>query len=275
MNNRVEFTIVDGIKCYHPDCAESFDGYPCSGFDTTDDVGQGSFWVASRIRLLKREIIRAVGGIDSPKFLEIGCGNGALLAALASEPGIGLLGSEISLRGLRSAREQCPSVELIQMNASAIPFADEFDTIGAFDVIEHIKDDMTVLHGICKALKPAGQLVLTVPQHQFMWSGLDEFVQHQRRYSRRDLLRKLESAGFQVTYVTSFVFMLFPLMLVSRLFDRRRNTQISAADFDKKVRFSPLINRAFDFFMRIDELMIDHRWSLPWGGTLLVVARKS
>ena len=274
MTDDLKFTVVDGIKCYHPDIAESFDGYPSSGFDATDEVSLESFWVTSRTRLLRREIIKAVGGMPNAKVFEIGCGVGTFLHSLSSEPAIQLLGSEISLRGLRSAKAQCPTVEFIQMDAAAIPFVSEFDVIGAFDVIEHIDDDMTVLRGIHKALKPKGRLVLTVPQHEFMWSSIDEFVHHRRRYGREKLVSKIVSAGFQVDYVTTFVFMLFPLMLVSRLFDRTRKMKPTAADFNKQVRFSPFVNRIFSWFMRIDEFMIACRYSLPWGGTLLVVAKK-
>ena len=274
MTDDLKYTVVDGIKCYHPDIAESFDGYPSSGFDATDEVSLESFWVTSRTRLLRREIIKAVGGMPNAKVFEIGCGVGTFLHSLSSEPTIQLLGSEISLRGLRSAKAQCPTVEFIQMDAAAIPFVSEFDVIGAFDVIEHIDDDMTVLRGIHKALKPKGRLVLTVPQHEFMWSSIDEFVHHRRRYGREKLVSKIVSAGFQVDYVTSFVFMLFPLMLVSRLFDRTRKIKPTAADFNKQVRFNPFVNRIFSWFMRIDEFMIACRYSLPWGGTLLVVAKK-
>ena len=274
MSDDLKYTIIDGIKCFHPNIAESFSGYPSSGFDATDDVNLDSFWVVSRTRLLRREIIKAVGGVPNSKFLEIGCGIGTFLQSLSSEPGIQLLGSEISLRGLRSAKAQCPAVEFIQMDAALIPFVSEFDVIGAFDVIEHIEDDMAVLRGIHKALKPEGRLVLTVPQYEFMWGSIDEFVHHQRRYNRKNLLSKMESAGFQVDYVTSFVFMLFPLMLVSRLFDRKRKLKPTAADFNKQVRFNPFVNRLFGWFMRIDEFMIACRYSLPWGGTLLVVAKK-
>lgn len=274
MSDDLKYTVVDGIKCYHPDIAESFDGYPSSGFDATDEVSLESFWVTSRTRLLRREIIKAVGGMPNAKVFEIGCGVGTFLHSLSSEPAIQLLGSEISLRGLRSAKAQCPTVEFIQMDAAAIPFVSEFDVIGAFDVIEHIDDDMMVLRGIHKALKPKGRLVLTVPQHEFMWSSIDEFVHHRRRYGREKLVSKIVSAGFQVDYVTSFVFMLFPLMLVSRLFDRTRKMKPTAADFNKQVRFNPFVNRIFSWLMRIDEFMIACRYSLPWGGTLLVVAKK-
>lgn len=274
MSEQQKFTLLNGIKCYHPELAEDFSGYPSSGFDVTDDIEEGSFWVWSRTRLLKREVLQAVSGIDRARFFEIGCGTGAFLRSLSSESSLELLGSEIYLRGLRSATAQSPNIEFIQLDATAIPFNAEFDAIGAFDVIEHIEDDVSVLRGIQRALKPAGRLILTVPQHQFLWSNIDEFVHHRRRYSRKELLSKLESAGFRVNYVTSFVFMLFPLMLVSRLFERKRKAPATTTDFNRQVRFNPFVNRVFDLFMRIDEAMIARRWSLPWGGTLLVVAQK-
>lgn len=275
MSEQQEITVLNGIKCYHPDLADDFGGYPSSGFDVTDEAEDSSFWVWSRTRLLKREVLQAVFGIQRARFFEIGCGTGAFLRSLSSECSLELLGSEIYLRGLRSATALSPNIEFIQLDATAIPFYEEFDAIGAFDVIEHIDDDVAALHGIQQALKPGGRLILTVPQYQFLWGNLDEFVHHRRRYSRKELLRKLESAGFQVNYVTSFVFMLFPLMLVSRLFDRKRKAQATLAEFDQQVRFNPIINRLFDWIMRIDEAMIARRWSLPWGGTLLVVAQKS
>ncbi len=274
MNEQQKFILLDGIKCYHPDLAENFDSYPSSGFDVTDDVEDDSFWVWSRTRLLKREVLQAVVGIPQARFFEIGCGTGTFLRSLSSESSLELLGSEIYLRGLRSATAQSQNIEFIQLDATAIPFNAEFDAIGAFDVIEHIEDDVSVLCGIQRALKPAGRLILSVPQHQFLWSNIDKFVHHRRRYSRKDLLSKLESAGFQINYVTSFVFMLFPLMLVSRLFEHTHKTPTTTADFIRQVRFNPFVNRVFDLFMRIDEAMIARRWSLPWGGTLLVVAQK-
>lgn len=274
MSDPPKFTVLNGIKCYHPEAAEDFGGYPSSGFDITDDTGDSSFWVRSRMRLLKREVLQAVHGIHRPRFFEIGCGIGSFLRTLSSESTLELLGSEVCLRGLHSATARNPNIEFVQLDATAIPFTGEFDAIGAFDVIEHIEDDLSVLRGIQRALKAGGRLILTVPQHRFLWSNLDEFVHHRRRYSRTDLLSKLESAGFRATYVTSFVFTLFPLMLLSRLLDRRSKAPATATVFNRQVRFSPFVNRAFDLFMRIDEAMIARRWSLPWGGTLLVVAQK-
>lgn len=274
MSRSAEYRVIDGIKCYHPDVAEDYGSYPTIGFDITDEVEEGSFWVWSRTRLLRREILQLTAPLERAKVLEIGCGTGVFLQSLADEPNLELLGSEIYLRGLKSARARNSSVEYVQLDASDIPFEAEFDVVGAFDVIEHIDDDISVLRGIYQALKPGGHALITVPQHQFLWSSLDELVHHKRRYGRKELMDKARQAGLEVRFVSSFLFMLFPLMLLSRLLDRGRGQESETQALDRRVRFSGWVNAVFDAFMRLDEAMIGWRWSLPWGGSLLLLARK-
>lgn len=273
MTAQATFRVVDGVKCYHPDVAESYDDYPESGFDVTDEVEGDSFWVRSRTRLVRNEVSRACGG-SAARMLELGCGTGVLLHALTDLPGLELLGSEVYLRGLRSARARGGPIEFIQLDATRIPFEAAFDIVGAFDVIEHIEDDAAVLHGVGRALKPGGHLLLTVPQHPFLWSRLDELLHHKRRYTRRGLVRLVQDAGLRVDYASSFLFTCFPLMLAARLLDRGSGSD-PKRDFARRVRFNPLVNAALDALMRVDEGLVRRRVSLPWGGTLLVVARKS
>lgn len=116
--------------------------------------------------------------------------------------------------------------------------------------------------------------MITVPQHQFLWSSLDELVHHKRRYGRKELMDKARQAGLEVRFVSSFLFMLFPLMLLSRLLDRGRGQESETQALDRRVRFSGWVNAVFDAFMRLGEAMIGWRWSLPWGGSLLLLARK-
>jgi hypothetical protein len=104
---------------------------------------------------------------------------------------------------------------------------------------------------------------------------LDEIVKHKRRYSRRELVLKLKNNGFKIDYATSFIFVLFPLMLISRLFDKRRDqSQSDEQALEKRTLFPGIVNAIFDFFMRIDEGLIRSGASLPFGGTLVIVARK-
>jgi SAM-dependent methyltransferase len=276
VSQSASYRVIDGVKCYHPDVAESYDSYPSAGFEVTDEVEDESFWVRSRLRLLRREILRLAKAASSPcRFLEIGCGTGLVLRSLVNETQMELLGSEIYLRGLQSARSHDSGVEFIQLDATAIPFNSEFDIIGAFDVIEHIDDDVAVLNGIRGALKPGGRLVITVPQHPFLWSRLDELVHHRRRYTRRELRKTVTGAGLKVEYVTSYFFTLFPLMLLSRLLERKQPDESADQALNRRVRFHPSVNKLFDAATRIDDLLTRLRCSLPWGGTLLMIAQRT
>src|SRR5690606_22871969 len=116
-------------------------------------------------------------------FLEIGCGTGFVLSGVADAfPAVRLFGSEIFTAGLEFAARRQPSVNFMQMDARSLPFLDEFDVIGAFDVLEHIVEDGQVLAQMREALKPNGIILLTVPQHEWLWSPVDEFACHVRRY---------------------------------------------------------------------------------------------
>src|SRR5947207_884379 len=69
-----------------------------------------------------------------------------------------------------------------------------------------------------RALKPGDGVLLTVPQHRFLWSPVDEVYGHKRRYSRRELFEKPRGAGFRVQRATSFV----SLPLTALALERRR-----------------------------------------------------
>lgn len=276
MNNKLPYTVVEGIKCFSPEVASSYADYPDEGFDLTDKGGESSFWVRSRNRLFKRIVEEHLVPSGKTKFLEIGCGTGGFIEKIVHNESLEITGSEIYLRGLLYAKRNLPHVDFIQFDVTKGVVGDEFDIIVAFDVIEHIENDVAAISNINRMLHRGGIFIVTVPQHMFLWSKLDEIVKHKRRYSRRELVAKLQSNGFDISYCTSFLFALFPLMLISRIFDKRRDqSNFDEEALEKRVKFSNVLNWIFDRLMRIDEALIKLSISLPFGGTLVVVARKT
>jgi SAM-dependent methyltransferase len=269
------FQEIDGIRCYAPALARDCSDYPSGGFDVTAEVEARSFWCRTRNRVLTQVFNRFTARGPVLDVLEVGCGIGGVIGALKQIPNLKLTGSEIYIQGLHYAKAKMPDVEFIQLDATDIPFRAAFDVVGAFDVIEHIDQDTLVMTEVHKSLKPNGLFVVTVPQYQWMWSTLDTLVHHKRRYSRRDLADKLQRAGFEVIYATSFVTTLFPLMALSRLRDRRKAPSTdSTKDFSDRVDLPRPINTLFDWIMRIDEAALKLGATLPFGGSLLVVARR-
>lgn len=182
------------------------------------------------------------------------------------------MGSEIFIAGLGFAAARLPSAMFMQMDARNLPFEDEFDVIGAFDILEHIKEDKEVLAQIFAALKPEGLMLLTVPQHVWLWSGVDEYACHERRYAAADLHQKIEAAGFRVIKSTSFVTTLLPAMMISRFLQKK----VSDKKFDAtaELKISPWLNSIFSRILSAELALIKMGVNFPIGGSRLVVARK-
>ena len=171
---------LDGRIAFAPELAEEGEGFKAEYFGNLAQLEAGSFWFQSRNRLLCWAIERYFP--NARDFFEIGCGTGFVLSGIRKIlPGLTLLGSEIFAAGLVFAAKRLPGVELFQMDARRIPFKEEFDIIGAFDVIEHIEDDELVLSQMYQAVRDGGGIFLTVPQHSFLWSKADEYSRHVRR----------------------------------------------------------------------------------------------
>lgn len=260
----------NGYLAFSPDLAETNDGFDAEYFTQLAKLEAGHFWFRSRNRLLIWALRCYFPHARS--FLEIGCGTGFVLSGIQRQfPDLILSGSEIFSNGLAFAEKRLPDVTLFQMDARHIPFEGEFDVIGAFDVLEHIEEDDAVLLQMFQATKPGGGIMLTVPQHRFLWSVVDEYSFHKRRYTRKELVEKVERAGFEIIRATSFVFFLLPLMLLSRVKLRR-----SQGDFDPaaELKIGHLLNVALEKVLGTERILIESGFSFPVGGSLLVIAKR-
>lgn len=64
---------------------------------------------------------------------------------------------------------------------------DNFDTVFALNVVEHIFDDALALANCRKLLRKGGNLVILVPAYQFLYNRFDEELDHYRRYTQKTL----------------------------------------------------------------------------------------
>lgn len=261
--------LCDGCLFFSPELAQTNDGFSAEYFTRLARLEAANFWFRSRNRLLIWALRFYFPQVRS--FLEIGCGTGfVLLGFRQAFPGLTLYGSEIFRQGLAVAKQRLPGVTLFQMDALRVPFEHEFDVIGAFDVLEHIEEDEAVLHQMFQAIKPGGGIILTVPQHRFLWSVIDDYSFHKRRYTRRELVEKVEQAGFTILRTTSFVSLLLPLMMLSRITQRKMQ-----ADFDPvaELRMNPVLNGSLEKVLGVERIAIERGISFLAGGSLLIIAR--
>tara|TARA_B100000768_G_C11275049_1_gene375494 strand:+ start:1419 stop:2252 length:834 start_codon:yes stop_codon:yes gene_type:complete len=264
--------VINGIKSYSPGVANTYNDYP-DDFETTNNNVQHSFWVRSRNRLFSWFVKKECKRFDKVNYLDIGCATGDFIKHIKKDNKLTITGSEVYMGGLLLASKNLPEIDFIQFDVTEGVLGKQFNVITAFDVLEHIDNDEISMDHIAKMLTDDGVFILSVPQHMFLWSKLDEIVFHKRRYSRTEMLRKLRKNGLEPVRVTSHVFSLFPFMVLSRILGSFKSDTSGDALKDH-VEFSKPLNWIFDKVMRLDELLIKLGLNLPFGGTLVVVARK-
>ena len=246
-------------------------GFKTHYFKELAELEAGNFWFRVRSQLILWSISKYLHELGS--FLEIGCGTGFVISCIAKRfPKARLIGSEYFEEGLVYARQRVPTAEFTQMDARCIPYESELDAIGAFDVLEHIEEDESVLQQMYKALRPGGCVFITVPQHRWLWSAVDVYACHVRRYGASELHIKVRKAGFEIIRSTSFVSTLLPAMYVSRVLQRNKTDM--GIDDTAELRVNPILNKIFEWFLNFELVLIRLGVSFPVGGSRMLVARK-
>lgn len=261
---------MDGFLSFAPDQAAQTGEFDPAFFSDLARYEEKYFWFQSRSRLILWALRRFFP--TAHRYMEMGVGSGIVLAHIRQHaPDIELHGSELLAAGLPIAKSRVPEVQLYQMDAKSVPFHQHFDVIGAYDVIEHIEDDLLVLREIHDALTQKGGLILTVPQHGWLWSVADEISYHKRRYNRQELMQKLNSAGFRVVFSTSFVSLLLPMFYVLRKFQKASPENY---DWRKEFEISPLLNKMLVMIMKMEGWLIRLGIRFSVGSSLLLVAQR-
>lgn len=110
------------------------------------------------------------------------------------------------------------------------------DAVISSNVLEHLSDDVACLRRMHAALRPGGAAAIYVPARQELFGRLDESVGHRRRYSRSQLRRGLEAAGFAVEWTRyANVAGVLPWLVSGRLLSRSAIESTQLRVFDRYV----------------------------------------
>lgn len=227
---------------------------------------RGHFWFVGRRELVKR-LLRKYLGKKGRLVLDLGCGTGLMLEILIRQ-GHRVVGLDRLRQGLYATRQALPVSWLLQAEATQLPFQENvFDTVLLLDVLEHA-DDRALLAEIQRVLQAGGWAVIAVPAMPWLWSYRDAAAGHLRRYTRQQLLRVLTDAQLQVQETHYYQCLLFPLLVLSRLFGRRSPR---LRDFEEQ---PPRILNAVMTWMNRLETRLSDTIPWPWGSSLVVICRK-
>ena len=246
------------------------------------DVESRHFWFRTRNQVITTLMQQfAKDWPDGYRVLEVGCGTGNVLQALekACPRGV-VVGMDLFAEGLVFARKRT-ACALVQGDVEQPGFGVPFDVVGAFDVVEHLPDDLRILRSLHAMLRPGGVLLLTVPAYQSLWSYFDEASHHCRRYEPEDLRQKLNQTGFEVEFLSPFMASVYPLMwLVRRIGSWRRRGKAHSAETDlsltlQELRIVPVLNWLLTLVLRHEARLIQARIVLPFGSSLIAAARRA
>ncbi len=230
------------------------------------------FWSIGRREIFYEALSRNLRAQKNNTILDIGCGPGGNTVLLREFGAV--TGLDISDEALKFAKNQ-DFTNLVQADATNLPFLDSsFDIISSLDALEHISGDEEVIKGAFRVLKPGGIFLVAVPAYQWLWSQHDEALQHVRRYSKEEILKKLNKAGFEILEKSHFVMLAVPITLLRKLRDKLifkvvKNNNKKTYD----IVFPKPINATLLFMMRCEKFLLRFI-SLPFGTSIMVVARK-
>lgn len=227
------------------------------------------WWFIGRRAILNRVLRRFVR--HTRAAVDVGCGSGRNMVMLKPYSDY-VFGFDRSPAALKFAAAR--GFPIACADGHSIPLAQSSATLlCAFDVLEHLDDDMVALDEFHRVLQPGGFLLLNVPAYRFLWSEHDEALMHRRRYTASELHAKLTRSGFIVLRRSYAVFFLFFPIVFYRLF-RGLVPKNPLAPLASHVPVPPFLNHIFVALLKLEAWLMDFI-NLPFGTSLMVLARRT
>ena len=204
------------------------------------------------------------------KILEIGSGIGNISQFfVANKTNIHL--SEINLEYVsylkKKYAQELGQENIFELNLVSSEFDikyahlfNNFDTIFALNVIEHIEDHKTALVNCKKLLKVGGIIIILVPAYQLLYNTFDTNLAHFRRYTRK----KIETIFLEseISVKESFYFNFFGIFgwfLFGTIFRQKTIPENSMGIFDKLVFMTKNLDLIFSRIMGLSVVCIGNK----------------
>jgi SAM-dependent methyltransferase len=236
------------------------------------EIERTHWWYVARRKIIFDWVFQILADYPAPRVLDIGCGTGFNIEHLRAGGCFHVVGLDFSSKALTFCQSRNLD-NLICGNGMRSPLRDEsFDLVLALDLIEHLEDDVQALDEFARLLRPDGSLLIFAPAFRFLWGLQDKVSHHYRRYTARELKRKLEAVGFSIRKITYANMFLLPLVWAGRLFLRLSGYQIQGtSENDLHPGWS---NGLLQTIFAAERPLL-HHMNFPVGVSLFCIARKS
>jgi SAM-dependent methyltransferase len=228
------------------------------------------FWFRGFRRFVEPLVAGASRGTP-PDLLDFGCGSRHILPQLRKFGRAN--GIDLTWAGLQYARQQGER-RVARASAAQLPFADaRFGIVTSFDVIYSLDDavERATIAEMFRVLEPGGTLILNVAALDALRGNHSILSGEVRRYSKADLRRRLEAAGFTVTHSTYTNFTILPIVAAIRLKQRLGGAHVESQE---EITVPPApINALLSALLAIEAAAL-RVVNMPVGSSLLAVARK-
>jgi SAM-dependent methyltransferase len=189
------------------------------------------WWYRERRVQLQRALRKLESAGTTPGWaLDVGAAGGGNTRVLKAH-GWHALALEYSEAGAGFARER--GLDVVRADIRYLPVASRsMDLVVAFDILEHVEEDVDSAAEILRVLRPGGTALIAVPCDMRLWSAHDVAVGHVRRYDRVGLTETITKGGLVIDDLWSWNVLLRPVAA----WRRRKST---GSDLDE---LSPLVN---------------------------------
>ena len=236
-----------------------------------DRVEDSHWWFVGRRAILESFLRTIAEKFRRPnsalRILDVGCGTGAnleMLSQFGSAEGV-----DVSDDALEFCRQKGLTVQ--KGLAETLPYADEtFDISTALDVIEHLDDDVAGLSEMHRVTKTGGYSLIFVPAFMWLWGVQDDISNHRIRYTKNQIVERVEKAGFKIERATYANFTFFAPILGGRALMKLTGIK---PESENNVNISAL-NGLFGSIFSAERFWLK-RFGFPFGVSIVVVAKKA
>lgn len=236
---------------------------------------ENAHWWYRSLHELVLVFLRRITKNEYPLFiLDAGCGTGGMIRRIKEKyPRQNLFGIDISERALAYARQRSFK-NLSRASVERLPFKDSsMDVIVSLDVLYHLSvySDKNSISEMHRVLKNGGYIILHLPAFKFLRGAHDEVVQTARRYNKKELIKKVEQAGFKIIRCSYHYAILFPVLFFRRIFNRCNNP---AREAKSDLKDSPLaLNKLLAYVFFLENTVVKY-FDLPIGTSLFCLCKK-